>query len=249
LARAKRTDRTEARRRHRAQAATESTETDAGQPGPSAAGAPGRVAPSGPPARPGIVASLRAAFTPIDIRGDIRALPVILRHWALLVSIAIAIGSSVLFVSSTNELGASLDLSLSDPFAGKSIGSLSNLSYLVVSLFVAPPPAAGGFLVGFTASRASWLGGLIYGIVASVCYVAILFTPAGNLLHGNNPVDAYVFNAILLGPAGAALFAASAAWYRRFLNLANPNRARQQARASGKPKAKPATARSGGRGR
>ena len=49
-------------------------------------------------------------------------------------------------------------------------------------MFVTPPTAAGAFLIGFTAKRASWLGGLAFGVVAAICYVVVLSSPAGKML-------------------------------------------------------------------
>jgi len=103
--------------------------------------------------------------------------------------------------------------------------------------------------VGFTARRASWLGGLAYGLVAAVCYAAILASPSGRLLVGNSPVDIYVLNAVALGPVGALLFAAAAAWYKRFLNMANPNRGRPPAKSQSRQKSRPASAKAGSRSR
>jgi hypothetical protein len=235
LARAKHTDRTAARRRHRAEQAARLAAAEPDD-GPDDAGRtkgqPARPAgSSATAARPGITTAFREAFRPVDLRGDLRALPVVVRHWGVLASVAAAVGATAVFIASTNGLGASLDFSLSEPLAGKTVDSVSNLSYLAVSLFVAPPPAAGAFLIGFTAPRASWLGGLIYGIVATICYAAIVMSPAGRLLISNNPPEAYVLNAFVIGPLGALLFASAAAWYRRFLNLANPNRGRQASKA------------------
>lgn len=256
MARAKHTDRTEARRRHRAEQAAAIAATEIAQPldmdTPAKAMAKGsgaRGASQADSARPGIMNALRASFHPVDLRGDLRALPVIVRHWALLLSAAVAIVAAVVFITATNDFVASIDFSLSDPLAGKSIGSASNLSYLVISLFVAPPPAAGAFLVGFTARRASWLGGLIYGIVALACYAAILLSPAGKLLTGNNDPGVYIANAALLGPIGAMLFASAAAWYKRFLNLANPNRGRRPVKSDSRQKARPGAAKAGNRAR
>ncbi len=158
-------------------------------------------------------------------------------------------GDRIALVTATNDFVASLDFSLSEPLAGKSISSTSNLSYLLISLFVAPPPAAGAFLVGFTARRASWLGGLIYGIVAFACYAAILLSPSGKLLTGNNDPGVYIVNAALLGPIGALLFASAAAWYKRFLNLANPNRGRRPVKPDSRQKGRPGAAKAGGRAR
>ncbi|MDQ2964700.1 MAG: hypothetical protein M3R57_02500, partial [Chloroflexota bacterium] len=40
----------------------------------------------------------------------------------------------------------------------------------------------------------------------------------------------------LLSPLTGAFFGAAAAWYRRFLNLANPNRGTRRQAAKGKPR-------------
>jgi len=172
---------------------------------------------------------------PLDLRGDLRAAPRVLTHWGFLAAIGIAVLSSIVFVVSTNELAQTIDWSVADPLAGKQLNTVSNLSYLAFSLFVAPPPAAGGFLIGFTAKRASWLGGLVFGIVSTLCYIVVLQTPAGLLLTGGQPAGAAVVNAAAISPIGAALFASVAAWYRRFLDLANPNRGNR----GQKPQAKP----------
>ncbi len=250
MARAKRTDRNEARRRYRADQAAQIAEPevdDEPAPEPTARGRGPRPAAAALPPRPGIVASFRAAFRPLDLRGDLAALPQIVTHWAVLASIGISVLATVVFISATNELGASLDLTLSNPLAGKSIGSVSNIAYLVISMFVAPPPAAGAFLIGFTSRRASWLGGLVQGIVAAACYSAILLSPAGRVLTGNSSTDSLVLSALLISPIGAALFASAAAWYRRFLNLANPNRGQRPARGGAKPGTRTSTRRSSSR--
>ncbi len=84
MARAKRTERADARRRYRAATAgapprsTPSTRPRPGSRGPArlARSTPSRPAPGAPtPARPGFLGALRAAAGPVDIRGDLRALP------------------------------------------------------------------------------------------------------------------------------------------------------------------------------
>ena len=244
MARAKRTDRTEARRRHRAeQAAVVAEDPEAVDGSPKPASKSAKAAPAQPTQRPSITAAFRGAMRPLDIRGDLRAAPQVLTHWAVLAAIGIAVVSSIAYVLTTNALAQSIDWIAPDPFAGKQLDTASNLSYLALSLFVAPPPAAGGFLIGFTAKRASWLGGLVFGIVSTACYIGVLQTPAGQLLTGGQPAQAFIVNAAAISPVGAALFASVAAWYRRFLDLANPNRAqRQQAKAQqqGRGNMKPA---------
>lgn len=250
MARAKRTDRTNARRRYRAEQAALTVDPDADPTADATAGAKpagaskGAAPASAGPARPSIMTALRSAFRPVDLRGDLRALPRILTHWGMLVSLAIVVVSTAVFIVSTDALGASLDLSLSNPLEGKLGDTVSSLSFYAVSLFVVPPPAAGAFLVGFTAPRASWLAGLIYGLVAAACYSAILLTPAGNVLMAQMRVrdpSAVIANAWIVAPIGAAFFAAASAWYKRFLNLANPNRGRKPEKPApkGRGNAKP----------
>jgi len=247
VARAKRTDRTLARRRYRAELAGPGADPAAEEIA-EAALARGRQAPAQgqPVARPGIMASFRNAYRPLDLRGDLRAAPKILTHWGVLAAAGIAIVSTAVFIIATADLAGSLDFSLSDPLQGRQIGTASNISYLVISMFVTPPPAAGAFLIGFTARRASWLGGLAFGIVAAACYTAVLLSPAGRLLTAGAPTGPFVAQAAMLAPVGAALFAAAAAWYRRFLDLANPNRNRprpQQGRGGSKQKGRPLVSR------
>ena len=90
MARAKRTDRTEARRRHRAEQATVTSGgaavATAGATAGSATGggATATVPKTAQPAqlqRPSLTAALRAAFRPVDFVGDLKALPRILVHW------------------------------------------------------------------------------------------------------------------------------------------------------------------------
>jgi hypothetical protein len=249
LARAKRTDRNEARRRYRAEQAArlaasegDTDASDAEQPMPETRQT--RTASPSRPARPSITAAFRNAFRPLDLRADLAAAPRVLTHWAVLVAVAVSVIATAVFIAATNEIGASLDLTKPNPTEGITISSTTNISYLVVSLFVAPPPAAGAFLIGFTARRASWLGGLAQGIVAAVCYSAIVVSPAGRVLIGGSPADPVVVSALAFGPVGAALFASSAAWYRRFLNLANPNRNARAGRPAAGQKGRQGSARS-----
>jgi hypothetical protein len=253
VARAKRTDRTEARRRHRAELAGPDVDQTA-EGTPETVPGRGRPAPAQgqPAARPGIMASFRNAYHPIRLRDDLAAAPKILTHWGVLAAAGIAIVSTAVFIMATADLAGSLDFSLSDPLQGRQIGTASNISYLVISMFVTPPPAAGAFLIGFTAKRASWLGGLAFGIVAAICYAAVLMSPAGRLLTAGTPTGPFVLQAAALAPIGAALFAAAAAWYRRFLDLANPNRGRprpQQGRGNPKQKDRPMVSRAADRRR
>ncbi len=246
MARAKRTDRTEARRRYRAEqvALTEDAVDAEGAPvasGDKASRSKAAVQTAPAAARPSIVAAFRGSFREVQLKDDLRSLPRILTHWGFLASLGAAVAATAVFILSTNDLASSLDLSLSQPAADKTLGGVSNISYIAVSLFVAPPPAAGAFLVGFTAPRAAWLGGLIYGLVAAACYSVILLSPTGRLFVGANDPQPYIANAWVVGPIGAMFFAAASAWYKRFLNLANPNRGKKPEKAApkGRGNAKP----------
>jgi len=245
LARAKRTDRTDARRRYRADQAASGVEPAAEAAEEALEATPPArrrgTAPSGAipvaaiVARPSIGGSFKSAFRPIDLRGDLRALPKLILHWSVLVTAAVSIAATALFIIVTNEFGKSLDFTLSDPLAGRTVPGLTSISYLAISLFVTPPPAAGGFIIGFFAKRASWLTGLLFGALAALLYSVLVSTPAGRLLIGQNDPGYYIVQAWLIGPAGAMLFASAAAWYRRFLDLINPNRGQRRG-SSGQPK-------------
>jgi hypothetical protein len=225
VARAKRTDRTAARRRYRSEQAAlaEPTDVVAVETGPAKGKGAAAQAPAQP--RPGIVASFKAAYRPLDLRGDLRAAPAVLTHWGVLAAIAITVAASAVFVISTNDFASSIDFSDPNALTGKSLDTVSSISYTVISMLIVPPPMAGAFL-----------------IIAAACYAVVLSSPAGKLLTAGQPADMGIASAAALSPVGAALFAAAAAWYRRFLDLANPNRnkARQQ-QGKAKPRQKAAS--------
>jgi hypothetical protein len=114
-----------------------------------------------------------------------------------------------------------------------------------MGMVISPPPAVGAFLIGFMAKRASWLGGLIYGIVCTIVVMLVLQQPAGRLFTGDASGQDFMVTYAAWAPMGAALFAAAAAWYKRFLNLSNPNRAarqeqqKQERKAQGRGDVKP----------
>jgi hypothetical protein len=228
--RAKRTDRdrAEARRRYRASLADplEGDDLDAGEEGasPSAAagtGSAGRAKAAGtsqPPAtaRPSIATAFRSSFRPIDWRGDVRALPMLIRDKSFFVPVILS-GASV----------AAL------PILG--VNALTSAFYQYFS-FTAPLGTA--FVAGFFAPRASWLVGMLAGL-ASVGFQALAFSvgPFGGLFDSfldasGQPLtraaaeSLILTQALLPGVPLSGFFAAAAAWYKRFLGRANPNRAR-----------------------
>ncbi len=237
VARAKRTDRTEARRRHRAEQAT-LAETEPGDVTAATATTAKTSAKGAPPERPGIRTAFRGAMRPLDLRGDLMAAPKVLANWGFLAAIGITVGAAALFVIAYSDAMAAIPVGTATPEQLEQVVGSSTIPYFLGTMALQPPPAIGAFLIGFTAKRASWLGGLVYGIFVTIVAIVVLQTPAGRLLTGDGSADTVLVGHAAWSPIGAALFASAAAWYRRFLDLANPNRqAQQQAR---KAKQKPA---------
>ncbi len=234
MARAKRTDRTEARRRHRAEQATLAADDDSTVEAEDAGSRHSRNSQasknaSSRPQRPGIVASMRAASRPVDWRSDFQSLPTLVRHWSFWVPASLAIACTVLFFifvpAGTSTLSGT-------PTATN--GLMITLVYFAFQMFVFPMPAPVGaaFLAGFAAPKASWLIGALVGLVAAICFAVIVLSPAYADAVGSQSSPPFLaLQGLLAAPFGSALFASLAAWYRRFLNLANPNRSQHPPKA------------------
>jgi hypothetical protein len=218
VARAKRTTRAEARRRYRAEhglpdetAAELETQEEAASSGSSRAGRPE----SGQPERMGIGTAFRMAFRPLDLPGDLRALPhVATRSKALWLPILLTIGATAIFLAAPPQATAQGDI-------------VAVLSVFLFQYFVQTPAIGGVFIAGFLAPRASWLLGIIVGLVSAACYSGLVLSGAlgiGTTATANEVVLA----AFALSPIMGALFASAAAWYRRFLQLSSPNRGRKR---------------------
>jgi hypothetical protein len=230
VARAKRTARAEARRRHRADQGFVETIEPERSTERSTQAAPAitsRPTPAAPGARRGIVAAFRDAFRPLDVRGDLQALPTIaLRSKALWIPIALTLASTALFAAV--RPGGGQDVSLFGRL------SLSLIASFLFTYFIVTPAIGAVFIAGFLAPRASWLLGVIVGLVSAACYS---FLGLGGFipLAPNAPQprsEDVVIAAFALSPVLGALFASTAAWYRRFLMLTNPNRGRPRQGAS-----------------
>jgi hypothetical protein len=231
LARAKQTDRAEVRRRYRKSQVEsgpdESDELDdlderTAPDRRSGPGKPAQARDARPPSgRLGFLGAFRAAYHPANLREDIAALPSLLRSRAFLgglATLAIGIATAVYFRDYTGGLFA-------------------------LQLVVAPGSALLPQLVaGFFAPRASYLLGLLIGIVQGVAFLVLV-----NLsLNGDGPLrlgegftqaeyGQALQTSLLWGPVTSTLFAAGAAWYRRFLALSSPRgAARQPAKGSTK---------------
>jgi hypothetical protein len=216
VARAKRTARTDARRRYRA--ATEPAfdmDVDAADDSPDTGAMSRGSRPSPRPdtgqARVGFLAALRLSIHPPKFREDLASLPWLALHTKALWIPLVATVASAIAVTVTG---------------GKDVVTAFLFAY-----FVQTPAIGGVFLAGFLAPRASWLLGGIVGFVAAVGYAAYIVITAGRLPGAAAPDPALVrdtvISAFLLSPVLGAIFAAAAAWYRRFLTLSNPNRGRR----------------------
>ena len=226
MARAKKTARADARRRYRADQglppdlSTDDESTD--RPTTPATGA--RTAPAATPApgqRLSIGEAFRRSFAPLDVRGDLRALPwIATRTKALWVPAVITLVATALFYV-TQVAGSA---------AGEST-IIDMVARFGFAYFIQTPAIGGVFLAGFLAPRASWLLGIIIGLLSAACYAFLILTVfAAVSATAPTPglAQEIILSAFLLSPALGMVFASAAAWYRRFLALSNPNRGRRQ---------------------
>jgi hypothetical protein len=223
VARAKRTERADARRRYRVvtdgapdsgtgaetpaipSAAVPRDQRDR-RPSGSAPGAP-------PPPRQSFLTSLRAAAGPADIRGDLRAFPsIILRSKAALIPGAIIVGTTIAMM----------------------IPTLAANQFVVLAgnVILQPPPMIIAFLAGMLAPRAAWLMGGLAGLASGIAYVLVvtlntdvLMTPLGfTYLVSADQKVAYAQNVLITTPVFGIAVGAFAGFYRRFLNMSAPQR-------------------------
>jgi hypothetical protein len=227
VARAKRTDRAEARRRYRAtiidsdQPFDPDLEPEEAEERPRAA-RPRPAAPAPAAARPGIVAAFRGSFRPIDLRGDIAALPWIARHSkAIWLPVLLTVGSAAFYAAVTPRIVTTTPTAV--PLE-------QVVATLLFQYFVFTPPVASIFLAGFLAPRASYLTGLIAGLVGAFAVAVVALITVGQLqaAQTNVPtatVDQVIQAAFVVSPISGLFFGGAAGWYKRFLSMANPNRA------------------------
>ncbi len=242
MARAKRTQRAEARRRHRSEVGVpenQDLELDEADAPESTAVAPSRSSrdrrvdsgpttrrsASTPAPRAGFVAGLRRAAGPADIRADLRALPSIAIHSkALWLPLAVIGGITLLFFIpgiSKNPLVA-----------------------LLGNLALQPPPMILPFLGGMLAPRGAWLVGGIVALANAIAY-GLLFGVFTNsvqtglgftYLMTTDQKIGIILNAVLTSVPFGLLVGAFAGFYRRFLAMSTPARpaAARQSPAKGR---------------
>jgi len=221
VARAKQTDRAEARRRYRQAAVADSTEVDDAAEldygerrpvsGPKPAGRGARTPDKAPAGRTGFLDSFRLAYHPARVREDLRALPELLRSRAFLAGLALLL------------IGGAVWL----------LFPLRSGSILLWELLVVPGSALAPQLVGgFFAPRASYLIGFLLGVLQTTVFVLVSMSPtvvaAYDALGSGGAPDIrpeQVLSAFASSAVTGALFASAAAWYRRFLALSSPRRA------------------------
>ena len=211
MARAKRTDRAEARRRYRAQLVEERPDEadDAQDDAPAAPAArtrAGTTAPA-PPARPSITYAFRTAFRQANVREDLAYLPTLLVGTkAVWLPVLLSVASAVALV----------------------VGGLNTFTLLFFQYFAYILPVGALFLAGFLAPRASYLAGFIVGAAATVVLAVTLASGIlGDELDSEGLGSSIVVNGLITSTIGGMLVSSAAAWYKRFLNLANPNRGRR----------------------
>jgi len=226
LARAKQTGRAEARRRHRQLAAPFDAdadgelledEDDTRAPQPAKA-APARAIESRPASgRPSFMDSFRLAYHRPNLREDIATLPATLRSRGFLAGLAMVVAGGALWYVYPAYTG----------------------SLQVWQLLVVPGSALAPQLVaGFFAPRASYLLGALIGVVQPIVYLLVEGSPhvqealvARGFTLPPGPVD-QAAGAFFTSIAQGALFAAMAAWYRRFLAMSSARTSAARAAAS-----------------
>lgn len=217
MARAKQTGRAEARRRFRqaaAEPADDATELDFGERkseiGAGKESARPAAGPSAATTRPGFMTAFRTAYHPPRFREDIRHLPMLLRSRAFLAAVALILVGAVAVYLFPNYTG----------------------TMFIFQLVVLPQSALAPQLVaGFFAPRASYILGFLTGVLQTAAYVVVVTSDRfRGALEAIQPGSAPSFRGeeILFNMLSAAitggLFAAMAAWYRRFLALSSPRR-------------------------
>ena len=230
MARAKRTDRATARRRYRSEQGleidddlgSETLDDEIDEPASASTRARPATAPAAP-ARRSVFGAAREAFRPLDVRADLRALPELVRNKALWIPVLLTLLTTSLFVVIRPE--------------GRT-DALGIVTVFLYQYFVVTPAIGGVFIAGFLAPRASWLLGLIVGAVAATCYSFLILSGVIGIAPS---VDTQalardvVLASYIMSPLVGAFFASTAAWYRRFLYLSNPNRGRGRSAAAQRP--------------
>ena len=236
MARAKRTDRAEARRQYRAYLAAQAearaaaAETEAEEPAESA-GAVGRPARTRavqtgaqPGQRLGMFAAARAAFRTPTYVDDLRNIgPLVFRTNAIWPVAAIClIAAVVAYTRITPE-----STTTSDPIIA-----------ITIQFILSPIPLLPPMLAGFLAPRSTWLAGALAALISSLTLLALVTATSLKLEGSTTSITSANVAGITISllaeaiPFGALIGAASG-WYKRFLNLMGGGRQRGRSKPSG----------------
>jgi len=166
----------------------------------------------------GFMVAFRAAIHPIHVREDLASLPWIATHSkALWIPLLITVLSTVAIIATNG----------------------GDLSLFMFAYFIQTPAIGGVFIAGFLAPRASWLLGVVVGLVSAACYTLLLLYYPSTIYAGPPPTQSQAIevaaSAFLLSPVIGGIFAAGAAWYRRFLRLSAPVRSKPTTERKSKP--------------
>ena len=216
MARAKRTNRAEARRRYRAEHGYPDDATTVDEAEDEEATSPTTARQvrqgTGQPGRMGIGAAFRQSFRPLDLRGDLRALPQLVMNKALWLPVLLTAAATAIFLVVRPQATATGDI-------------VTVLAVFAFQYFIQPPAIGGVFIAGFLAPKASWLLGVIVGLASAVCYAALVISSPATIGPVAVPSEV-ILGGFTISPIMGAFFASAAAWYRRFLQLSSPNRGR-----------------------
>jgi len=229
VARAKGTDRAEARRRYRAYLKAQE-EAEAGSEGEAPATtlearSRGRSSqdfkplPAQTAQRPGIMGAARAAYRPVHYREDLRFIvPLVTRTHAVWPVLALTLVAIPLALSRPNVKD--------DPVLN------------LIGYFLSQTPIVPAMIAGFLAPRATWLAGLIDGLIVGVgLIVVVVLAGATQLGVDKVPPDQVLGVSVRILSAAVpfcALLAAGTGWYKRFLAAMPGSGPRQQQRRKAK---------------
>jgi hypothetical protein len=225
VARAKGTDRAEARRRYRAIVKAQE-EAEAGSKSQATAAALGarnrgrssqafKPVPQQAAQKPGFLGAAKAAYRPVHYREDLRFLvPLVTRTFAVWPVLALTIVAV--------PLALALRKSTDDPLLG------------VLAFWLSPIPMLPAIIAGFLAPRATWLAGAINGFIIGAGLMVFLIVTNGQIPGVDKIAPEGIFAASVqimttAVPFGAAM-AAGTGWYKRFLAAMPGSGPRQQRR-------------------
>ena len=145
-----------------------------------------------------------------DFRADIRALPQVFMSRRLMWLPLVLLGVGFVLMLITPGLST----------------EIQGITVLFLQFFFVPPALFTFFIAGFVSPRASYLVGLIYGLLAGLLWSIILLVSDTDLTTGDptvaptlTPEDpaSVVSQMLVIGALYGTLAAAFAAWYRDFL--------------------------------